>query len=68
MSNNEIDIHMSDLDEETKRIQQLVDAQTTDDSKKIKKPSDEYVNKKNKSDENTQSDIHEEDDVDDREW
>ncbi len=46
MSNSEIDIHMSDLDEETKRIQKIAeDAQNPDDSKeskKEKKHSPEY--------------------------
>ncbi len=40
MSNKEIDIHMSDLDEETKRILAEVNADaqsSTDDSKDIKK-------------------------------
>ncbi len=45
MSNKEIDIHMSDLDEETKRILAQVDSDESKDKPKIdkkKKANDDY--------------------------
>ncbi len=71
MSNNEIDIHMSDLDEETKRIlaEDNPDAQSgTDDSKNIKKDKKEHQNDDYNEYEVDDRDPLVDKEMDDKEW